>query len=71
MPSPPHATEIAIHRVLSAIDFSPSSVRALNHAIEIARSYGAKYHLAQVVSSTSPTRDVTEAPIFPSSPALF
>jgi nucleotide-binding universal stress UspA family protein len=46
MSSPPHATEIAIHRVLSAIDFSPSAVRALNHAIEIARSYGAKYYLA-------------------------
>jgi hypothetical protein len=50
MSSPPHATEIAIRRVLSAIDFS-SSVRALNHAIEIARSYGAKYYLAYAPAS--------------------
>jgi len=52
MPSGPPATEIGIHRVLSAIDFSPSSIKALNHAIEIARSYNAKYYLVHVVSLT-------------------
>src|SRR5271157_2863775 len=45
------ATEIGIHRILAAIDFSPSSIKALNHAIEIARSYGATFYLAHVVSS--------------------
>jgi nucleotide-binding universal stress UspA family protein len=44
-------TEIGIHRVLAAIDFSPSSIKALNHAIEIARAYGATFYLAHVVSS--------------------
>ncbi len=51
MSSAPLFTEVGIHRVLSAIDFSPPSVKALNHAVEIARSYGAKYYLAYVVSS--------------------
>jgi nucleotide-binding universal stress UspA family protein len=51
MSSGPLVTEIGIHRVLSAIDFSPSSIKALNHAIEIARSYGAQYYLVHVVSS--------------------
>jgi nucleotide-binding universal stress UspA family protein len=51
MSSNPLATEIGIHQVLSAIDFSPSSIKALNHAIEIARTYGAKFYLVHVVSS--------------------
>lgn len=51
MSSGPPVTEIGIHRILSAIDFSPSSIKALNHAIEIARSYGARYYLVHVVSS--------------------
>jgi nucleotide-binding universal stress UspA family protein len=51
MSSSPLATEIGIHRVLSAIDLSPNSIRALNHAIAIARSYGAKHYLVHVVSS--------------------
>jgi len=51
MSSGPLAIDLGIRRVLSAIDFSSSSIKALNHAIEIARSYGAKYYLAHVVSS--------------------
>ena len=51
MSSSPVVTEIGIHRVLAAIDFSPSSFKALNHAIEIARIYGATFYLAHVVSS--------------------
>jgi len=51
MSSNPPTTEIGIHRVLAAIDFSPSSIQALNHAIEIARTYGATFYLAHVVSS--------------------
>ncbi|MGB8493440.1 MAG: universal stress protein [Candidatus Acidiferrum sp.] len=51
MSSSPLVTEISIHRVLAAIDFSPSSFKALNHAIEIARIYGATFYLAHVVSS--------------------
>jgi len=51
MSSSPVTTEIGIHRVLAAIDFSPSSIKALNHAIEIARIYGARFYLAHVVSS--------------------
>ncbi len=51
MSSSPVVTEIGIHRVLAAIDFSPSSIKALNHAIEIARAYGATFYLAHVVSS--------------------
>lgn len=51
MSSSPITTEIGFHRVLAAIDFSPSSIKALNHAIEIARIYGAKFYLAHVVSS--------------------
>ena len=51
MSSSPVVTEIGIHRVLAAIDFSPSSIKALNHAIEIARTYGATFYLAHVVSS--------------------
>jgi nucleotide-binding universal stress UspA family protein len=51
MSSSPLATEIGFHRVLAAIDFSPSSTKALNHAIEIARIYGATFYLAHVVSS--------------------
>jgi nucleotide-binding universal stress UspA family protein len=43
--------DLGIHRVLSAIDFSPSSIKALNHGIEIARSFGAKFYLVHVVSS--------------------
>jgi nucleotide-binding universal stress UspA family protein len=51
MSSSPLTTEIGIHRVLAAIDFSPSSIKALNHAIEVARIYGATFYLAHVVSS--------------------
>jgi len=51
MSSSPLATQIGIHRVLAAIDFSPSSIKALNHAIEVARIYGATFFLAHVVSS--------------------
>jgi len=51
MSSRPLGIEMGIHRVLCAIDFSSSSIKALNHAIEIARSYGAKYYLVHVVSS--------------------
>jgi nucleotide-binding universal stress UspA family protein len=51
MSSSPLVIDLGIHRVLSAIDFSSSSIKALNHAIEIARSYGAKYYLVHVVSS--------------------
>jgi len=51
MSSSPVATGIGFHRVLAAIDFSPSSIKALNHAIEIARTYGARFYLAHVVSS--------------------
>src|SRR5208337_2223961 len=51
MSSGPLAMDLGIHRVLSAIDFSSSSIKALNHALEIARSYGAKYYLIHVVSS--------------------
>jgi len=51
MSSSPLVIDLGIHRVLSAIDFSPSSIKALNHGIEIARSYGAKFYLVHVVSS--------------------
>ena len=51
MSSTPLATEICIHRVLAAIDFSPSSIKALNHATQIAGTYGATFYLAHVVSS--------------------
>lgn len=51
MSSDPLVIDLGIHRVLSAIDFSSSSIKALNHAIEIARSYGASYYLVHVVSS--------------------
>jgi len=51
MSSSPVAAEIGFHRVLAAIDFSPSSIKALNHAIEIARTYRATFYLAHVVSS--------------------
>jgi nucleotide-binding universal stress UspA family protein len=51
MSSGPLVIDLGIHRVLSAIDFSSSSIKALNHAIEVARSYGAKYYLVHVVSS--------------------
>jgi len=51
MSSHPLSIDLGIHRVLSAIDFSASSIKALNHAIEIARSYAAKFYLVHVVSS--------------------
>jgi len=51
MSSSPTAPEIGIHRVLAAIDFSPSSFKALNHALEVVRVYGATFYLAHVVSS--------------------
>ena len=51
MSSHPLSIDLGIHRVLSAMDFSSSSIKALNHAIEIARSYGAKFYLVHVVSS--------------------
>jgi nucleotide-binding universal stress UspA family protein len=51
MSSSPVTTEIGFHRVLAAIDFSPSSIKALNHAIEVARIDGATFYLAHVVSS--------------------
>jgi len=51
MSSSPVDTEIGIHRVLAAIDFSPSSIKALNHAIEVARISGARFYLVHVVSS--------------------
>jgi|SRR5208282_4787768 len=51
MSSGPLVIDLGIHRVLSAIDFSSSSIKALNHAIEIARSYSAKFYLVHVVSS--------------------
>jgi len=51
MSSSPRTAGIGIHRVLAAIDFSPSSIKALNHAIEVARSYAATFYLVHVVSS--------------------
>lgn len=50
MSTVPLATEVSIRRVLSAIDLSPNSIRALNHAIGIARGYGATFYLVHVVS---------------------
>lgn len=44
------AAQIALHRILVAIDFSPCSDKALHHAITIARGYGAKFYLMNVVS---------------------
>jgi len=43
--------KLEIKRVLVGTDFSPSSEKALRHAIVIARSYGAKFYLVHVVSS--------------------
>ena len=45
------ATAVGIHRVLVAIDFSEASEKALQHAIAIARSYGARFYLTHIVSS--------------------
>jgi nucleotide-binding universal stress UspA family protein len=50
-----------ISRVLVALDFSKSSDKALRHALAIARSYGAKFYLAHVVSSLGLTMAGPEA----------
>ncbi len=43
--------EIGIKSILIAYDFSEASRKALRHSLAIARHYGAKLHLAYVVSS--------------------
>jgi nucleotide-binding universal stress UspA family protein len=42
--------DIALKSVLIAFDFSEASRKPLNHALAIARHYGAKFYLAHVVS---------------------
>jgi len=43
--------EISLDRVLVATDFSEVSEKALHHAVAIARRYGAKFYLVNIVSS--------------------
>ena len=42
---------ISLNRVLVATDFSEVSEKALHHAVAIARRYGAKFYLVNIVSS--------------------
>ncbi|HVO79889.1 MAG TPA: universal stress protein [Terriglobales bacterium] len=51
MPKLAPMVEVDLKRVLVATDFSAASEKALRHAIAIARSFGAKFYLAHVVSS--------------------
>lgn len=51
MPSSKPSGEIGIKSILIAYDFSEASRKALRHSLAIARHYGAKLHLAYVVSS--------------------
>lgn len=51
MPYAAPTVEVDLKRVLVATDFSAASEKALRHAIAIARSYGAKFYLAHVVSA--------------------
>jgi nucleotide-binding universal stress UspA family protein len=51
MSSPTIAAAIGIHRVLIAVAFSEASEKALQHAVAIARSYGARFYLTHVSSS--------------------
>lgn len=51
MPYASPTVGVDLKRVLVATDFSPASEKALRHAIAIARSYGAKFYLAHVVSA--------------------
>jgi nucleotide-binding universal stress UspA family protein len=39
---------LAIHRLLVPVDFSPASVRALNHADALAQRFGASLHVCYV-----------------------
>ncbi|MBS1850760.1 MAG: universal stress protein [Acidobacteria bacterium] len=52
---------LELHSVLVATDFSPASEKPLRHALAIARSYGAKFYLAHVVSSLGLTMTGPEA----------
>src|SRR5271157_3512889 len=45
------ATDIRLKSVLAATDLSDASQKPLQHAVGIARHYGAKIYLAHVVSS--------------------
>lgn len=42
---------VSIKRILVGVDFSETSEKALDHAVAIARRYGAKIYLAHVISS--------------------
>jgi nucleotide-binding universal stress UspA family protein len=51
MPNAVAALGVGLKSVLIATDFSEASEKPLRHALTIARHFGAKFHLAHVVSS--------------------
>ncbi len=51
MPVLPTAADLQLKSVLVATDFSEASEKPLRHALAIARHYGAKFYLANVISS--------------------
>jgi len=55
MSSATSCVRFSLKSVLVATDFSEASQKALYHALEVARHYGAKFYLAHVVSSVGYT----------------